>query len=63
MIEAVIHVIDVMAIVMDIVIGLKCNTCDRRDGDGDGSNGHCYRIEAVMHVIDVMALMIYIVMD
>ena len=30
--------------------------CDRRDGDGDGSNENCYRIEAVMHVIDVMAM-------
>ena len=30
--------------------------CDRRDGDGDGSHGHCYRIEAVMHLIDVMAM-------
>ena len=45
------HVIDVMAMVMDIVIGLSCNPCDRRDGDG---NGHCYRIETVNHVIEVM---------
>ena len=29
------------------------NTCDRRDGDGDGI---CYRIEDLMHVIDVMAM-------
>ena len=29
--------------------------CDRRDGDGDGIDGHCYKIETVMHVIDVMA--------
>ena len=29
---------------------------DRRYGDGDGSDGHCYRIEAVMHVLDVMAM-------
>ena len=27
------------------------------DGDGDGSDRHCYRIETVMHVIDVMAIM------
>ena len=25
-------------------------------GDGDGSDGHCYRIEAVRHLIDVMAM-------
>ena len=30
--------------------------CDRRYGDGDESNGHCYRIETVMHVKDVMAM-------
>ena len=33
----------------------SCNTCDRRDGDGDG---HCYKFEVVMHVIDVMAMVI-----
>ena len=27
----------------------------RRHGDGDGRDGHFYRIETVMHVIDVMA--------
>ena len=50
------HVIEVRAIVMegmDIVIGLGCNACDRRDGYCDRQ---CYRIEAVMHVIDVMAM-------
>ena len=50
------NVIDVMAMVMEvmnIVIGLKFNTCDRRDCDGDG---HCYRIEAVMHMIDGIAM-------
>ena len=55
------NVIDVMVMVMevmDIVIGLKFNTCDRRDCDGDG---HCYRFEAVMHVIDVMAMVMDIV--
>ena len=32
--------------------------CDRRDGDGARSNGHCYRIQNVMHVIDVMPMVI-----
>ena len=40
---------------------LSCNACDRCDGDGDGSDGHSYRIEAVMHVIDVMAIVLDIV--
>ena len=40
---------------MDILIGLKCKTFVRRDGDGDGSDGYCYRIETVLHVIDVIA--------
>ena len=31
-------------------------SCDRRDGDGDGSDGQCYRIEAVIHLKDVMAM-------
>ena len=47
-----------MAMVMDLMdtlIGLKCKTFVRRDGDG---NGHSYRIEVVMHVIDVMAMVI-----
>ena len=50
------HVIEVMAMmmeVMDIVLVRSCNAGDRRDGDGDG---HCYRIEAVMHVIDGIAM-------
>ena len=34
----------------------NCKSCDRRDCDSDGSDGHCYRIEAVMHVIDVIAM-------
>ena len=41
------HVIDAMAMVMevmDIVIDRGCDACDRRDGDGDG---HFYRIEAI----------------
>ena len=36
---------------------------DRRDGDGDGSKGHCYKIEAVMHVIDEMAMVLDIVIE
>ena len=55
-IEALMHVIDVIAMVIDIVI--RCNTCDRFDGDGDG---HCFRIEAVMHVTNVMAMVMDIV--
>ena len=47
-----------MAMVMNTVIGLKLNACDRRDGDGDG---HCYKIEAVMQVINVMPMVIDIV--
>ena len=39
----------------------SCNACDRRDGDGDVSDGHCYKIEAVVHVIDVMAMVMDIV--
>ena len=38
-----------------------CIACDRRDGENDGSDGHCYRIEVVMHVIDVMAMVMDIV--
>ena len=34
---------------------------DRRDGHGDGSDKHCYKIEAVMNVIDVMAMVMDIV--
>ena len=55
------NVIDVISMVMEvmyIVIGLRFNTCDRTDCDGDG---HCYRFEAVMHVIDVMAIVMDIV--
>ena len=39
----------------------SCNACDRRDGDGDGSDGHCYWIEAVTIVKDVMAMVMDIV--
>ena len=38
-----------------------CIACDKRDGENDGSDGHCYRIEVVMHVIDVMAMVMDIV--
>ena len=34
---------------------------DRRDGHGDGSDGHCYKIETVMTVIDMMAMVMDIV--
>ena len=37
------------------------NKCDRRDGDGDGSHRHSYKIEVVLHVINVMAMVIDIV--
>ena len=37
---------------------LVCNACDIRDGDGDGSDRHCYRIDAVMHVMDGLAMVI-----
>ena len=40
---------------------LSCNACDRRDCDGDGSDGHCYWIEVVKHVTDVMAMVVDIV--
>ena len=30
-------------------------------GDGNGSDGHCYKIEAVIHVRDVMAMVMDIV--
>ena len=36
---------------------MKLQFTDRRDGDGDGSDRHCYRIEAVMYVMDVMAML------
>ena len=54
------HVIDVMAMVMDIVKGLRCTARDRRGGDGEG---HCYRVEVVMHVINVMAIVIDFVIE
>ena len=48
--------------VMDIV---SCdegdNVCVRCNGDGDGSDGHCYRIEPVRHVRNVMAMVMKIV--
>ena len=55
------HVIDVIAMVMevmDIIKDQSCNACDRRDSNGDGQ---CYRFKAVMYVIDVMAMVMDIV--
>ena len=53
------HVIDVMAIPMEVMVIVFCdksdNDCVRCNGDGDGSDGHCYRIETVIQVLDVMA--------
>ena len=46
---------------MDLVMDRNYNACDRRDSDGDGSDGHCYRIEAVIYVIEVMAIVMDIV--
>ena len=37
--------------------------CDRRYGDGDESNGHCYRIETVMQLIDMMAIVMDFVVE
>ena len=31
------------------------------DGDGNGSDGHCYKIEVGIHMIDVMAMVMDIV--
>ena len=54
------HVIDVMALAIEVMDIVSCdegdNYCVRCNGDGDGNDGHCYRIETVMHVIDVMAV-------
>ena len=59
------HVIDVMAIAMEVMDILFCdkgdNDCVKCNGDCDGSDGHSYRIESVMHVIDVMAMVMDIV--
>ena len=55
------HVIDVMAMVMEvfaIVIDLRCNACDRCDDDGDE---HCDRTIDVWHMIEVMATVMEIV--
>ena len=44
---------------MDIVFGDEGdNDYVRCNGDGDGSDGYCYRNEAVKDVINVMAMMI-----
>ena len=54
------HVIDVMAMAMEVMENVFCVegdiVCVRSNGDGDGSDGHFYRIETVMHVTDVMAI-------
>ena len=60
--EALMPVVDVMAMVKDIVIGLMMYSCDKRDGDGGGCDGHCYRIDASMHVIELI-VMVMEVMD
>ena len=58
--------IDVMAMAMEVMDIVFCNEgdndCVSCKGDGDGSDGHCYRNETVMHVNDVMA-MVMEVMD
>ena len=35
--------------------------CDRHDGDGDGSDGHCYSIQTLLQVIDFIAMVMDIV--
>ena len=54
------HVIDVMAMAMEVMNLVFCdegdNDCVRCNGDGDGSDGQSYRIGTVMHVKDVMAM-------
>ena len=56
------HVIDVMAMAMEEMDIVFCdegkNESVRSNGDGDGSDGHCYRVEALVHVIDVMVMVI-----
>ena len=53
-------VLDVMALAIEVMDTVFCdegdNDCVRCNGDGDGSDGHCFGIEGVMHVIDVMAM-------
>ena len=50
-----------MAMAMEVMDIVFCdegdNDCVRCNGDGDGSDGHCYRIETLMHVKDVMAML------
>ena len=54
-----------MAMVMEVMDIVFCDEGDndwvRCNGDGDGSDGQCYKIEAVMHVTKVMAMMMDIV--
>ena len=57
--------IDVMPMAMEVMDIVFCdegdNDCVRFNGDGDGRDGHCYRIEAVTHVFDVMAMVMDLV--
>ena len=54
-----------MAIPMEVMVIVFCdksdNDCVRCNGDGDGSDGHCYKSETVMHVIDVMAMVMEVI--
>ena len=60
-------VIDMMVTAIEVMDIVFCdegdNDCVKCNGDGDGSDGNCYRIEDVMHVINVMAMMMYIVIS
>ena len=60
------HVINVIAMALEVMDIAFCdggdNGCVRSNGDGDGCDGHCYRIKTVLHVIDVM-VMVMEVMD
>ena len=58
-------VIDVMAMAIEVMDIVFCDEGDNDsvscNGDGDGSDGHCYKIEAVMLVTYVMAIRMDIV--
>ena len=58
-------VIDMITMAIEVMDLVFCdendNDCVRSNGDGDGSDGHCYRIEVVMHMIKVMAMKMDIV--
>ena len=59
------HVINVMALAMEVMDIVFCdegdNKCVRCNGDGNGSDGHCFRVEIVMQVINEMAMMMEII--